>query len=141
MIFILVQCIITLIIIKLNDRPRGKVGKIDFEIFVRSSYGFSGECLVILFFFAYKEEKAFWSIVIYFIAKRNVRLGWYEAYKSAKRSLRASTRAHNTESMRKCIRTAGKLRRLRTTSVLNETDSLLSCLVELLLQFSHGLLL
>ena len=37
-------------------------------------------------FFAYKEEKAFWSVVIYFIAKRNVRLGWYEAYKSAKSS-------------------------------------------------------
>ena len=35
-------------------------------------------------FFAYKEEKAFWSVVIYYIAKRNVPLGWYEAYKSAK---------------------------------------------------------
>ena len=41
-------------------------------------------------FFAYKEEKSFWSVVIYFIAKRNVRLGWYEAfiYFIAKRNVR-----------------------------------------------------
>ena len=72
------------------------------------SYGFNGEYLVIIFFSLTKEEKAFWSVVIYFISKENVRLGWYEAYKSASRFPCASARAHDTKVCRNVYGLPGK---------------------------------